>query len=459
MRAPDTFVLHHKTTCMRNTLLALLIATTAATPLTTDAQCCTTFGPWKVSPTRTHYARFKQRALNPAKYAARTTATDVRLTSVLDIDYNGAGSYDPLDSFTVSFPGTNGGVFDADQLTWLWNFDQAIGYMYGSSSYDPASMKLIQTFNTAGYVDTQRFMDWNSTTSAWENTSQTINTYNTSNDLLTATYQDWNSTTSAWENTSLETYTYSATHRTATYLTQDWNSSTMAWENNSRSTYTRDGSDRLTTDVTESWVSSAWVNSSKDTYTYDGSGNRVSDLTESWNGAAWENSGMTMSRNFVTLHQPQTIVYMDWNTTTSAFDSTNRDQWVFNSYGKPDLFYGETWNATSSAWEYSSFNIGTIFHYATYAAGVDEVATSSIKATLYPMPATDNMTIDATWNEPQAFSAAITDVSGRMYTSWSMPAASAYHEAISVGNLPPGNYILTLQGAKEKVVKQFAVVR
>ncbi len=393
--------------------------------------------------------------------AAKTTATDVRLVSVADIEYDGT-AYVPSDSFTLSYSGSMGGRYNDMEMYWDWNFDVAIGYPYASGAYGAADTRVRQHYNATLLVDTSWFDEWDGTASAWGNSMRTIFQYDGSGRLTTVTDQGWDVPTSAWGNYQRQSYTYTPGGNVATKLEEQWGSG-ASWENSSKTFYTWGSTGLRLKDSSQWWNSSAtaWDDDGRITYGYDAADNRIKQVSENWSGSAWDTTEIAYSRNFNTHHQPGITVFTQYYSFSSSWDSTRRDVYVYNSYGKPDLYYDETWFPGTGSWILTGASIGTRYHYETYTptTGILSPSVAGMDVAVYPVPANNDITISINAGTPQSFSATITDMVGRCYATWSGKAAGEHRETMPVNNMPAGNYLLTIQTRQGSVTKQFSVVR
>lgn len=403
-----------------------------------------------------HYQQM-QHALNQARRAAKATATDVRLIST-GTDYHDGTAFQPSDSVTYAYSPGKYGSFDDLWLNWKWDFDASVSYDYNGTSYDPY-WKEIVTYAPDGKMSTYISQEWNTTTSAWDNYSKDTFIYNTAGNLITGNYWEWNSGTGTWDLLYRTTYTYNAANKVLTMLQEEWDGT--AWDDLVDETYTWDASNRCTTWVVRFSFGSTWDNAIREHYSYDGSGNRTNTISENWDMMAseWDTVKYAYS-SFVTNHQPQTAITMQKNETTMLFENTDKTNYTYNSYGKPDYEFSEKWHPTTSTWAVDTYSYATRYHYETYTTNVDHITGNNVTADIYPIPAAANINVNITWNEAQRYRATITDATGRVHMSWTSPAmAKTHQETISVADLPPGNYVLTLRGDKDKVAKQFTVVR
>ncbi len=402
--------------------------------------------------------RSLHRATSTKKFASKTTATDVRLTSVANMEHDGT-ALRFTDSTTFSYLGSRGGTFDDMWLTWNWDSETGYYYEHNGTTYDPASAKMTTYYNTSGLADSFVVQQWDGT--AWLNESKTVYTYDGAGNVATYTEYERNVATGLWSNLSRVSYTYTASGKQATFIQEMWSTSGGTWENFAKNTYTWNTADQLTDILWEFWSGTAWRPSMRTTHTYDGSGNRIESENESWNTttSVWVPSYKAQSTTFDAYHQPIETTKSLWNTISAAYEQNERVRYSYNTYGKPDYEYSESWNGSS--WEVAKYDYRTRYHYEPYTtSGVNEAVNVTANALVYPIPATTTMNIDVSWTDTKQYAATITDATGRVYMSWTSPVmVNKHHEELQIGNLSAGCYILTMQGRTEKVVKQFTVVR
>jgi hypothetical protein len=164
--------------------------------------------------------------------------------------------------------------------------------------------------------------------------------------------------------------------------------------------------------------------------------------------------------SFAALHQPQTTIFKMWDGTTHTFENLFREHYTYNTYNKPDYYYDEEWDATGGSWVVDTYATVTRYHYETYTTtGLETVRDNGGVVEIFPVPAMNTLNINATWTDPQPFTVSIMDMSGKTFTTWTVAAKKQYQEAVPVNELPPGNYIISLQGGNGRVSKQFSVIR
>ncbi len=455
---PLVFIYQTQSKQMRTTTSTFILAAIAALSSSASAQVLTRahhhFNPiigHKATPKPPHL-------LHHSNLAAKTTATDERLLSSVELEYDGA-TYVPVDSTILNYTGTKGGYFDDMWYWWGWNFDVANSYEYNSPAYE-LSTRTTFTYDASGNRTIEQTEIWDGFSLSWENQSKTINTYDASNKHITAIQQDWNSSTSTWDNNQRTTYTYTSADLMESYTYEDWDASTSSWENFWKSEFTWSGTNMIG-ETGKWWTSPAWENYYRGTYTYDASDNRIAELEEYWSGTAYDTSDLNEYSSFVGSHQPQTMIYKTWDATTHTFENAGKFNITYNTGNKPVYMFEEEWDAGTSTWQPYVSSFATRYHYENYSttAGVYKVTNIGGTAQLFPVPASNNLTININWDEAQPFTATITDMCGRTHITWSVASKKQYQETLSVNQLPAGSYVLTLRGAQGTISQRFSVIK
>lgn len=408
-----------------------------------------------------HSLSSRKHASSTCRYAhsaAKTTADQARVIAGAYLEYDGTG-YAVVDSSVVKYSNGRGSTYNQNNLT--ANFDSVFTYKNTGSTFAIDSRSW-QTFDSHNNVLSSTQQNWTSWISNWRNSYNDLSTYDAANNLLTYTNQEWDTTTSAWVSYFRETNTYTTANKKATTLSEMWNSSSSAWENSYRTSNAYDASNFLISSASEMWNASTatWDSTNKSVYTTDASGNILTETTQYWNSTSgsWENVNKNIYSSY-TGSSAGSIVSQGWNPSTSAFVNSHRDNYVFNSYNQPTFTYDETWNVTSGNWERTaSNNYGERFYYQVYGtAATPNIVSNSGKATIYPVPAKDVISVNVTWNEPQAFTIVISDMAGRVISTSSITECGSYTGTIPVNDLASGNYLIKMEGANGRLVQRFVI--
>ena len=443
---------------------------------------------------------------------SKTTTVLPRLVGVTAL-YCQDPLYIPLDSAAYTYSGTRGG-----DLTHTLNYDQYSAYSYDNITgiYTGGSAQ-VQTFDVNNNIITNTtlnsaasggactnikdsnsyntnndqiaaiVMSYDTTTASWINFSEHIRTFDGSHNMLSDVYSTWLSgawvnvsgdiytydaannrltdlqqtwSAGAWVNTYNNTFTYTATNKVAIATRLYWIAATATWLNFSQTVYNYNTSDAIATQTNyyNDATTSTWTLSDRNTYNYDGTGNMTTVLTEGYEAldSSWSPEYRTMYSSF-TSGQPQQVIYQNIDITGDTLVNTTKDSLTYNTYGQKTARYTTSWYLGS--WQTLEGETGDRYCYDDYTTTVQNVSNTNCTTTVYPVPAKDMLHVSITWNEPQAFTIQIMDMSGRTVSQWQMPEAKSYDGNITISNLPPGNYILQMTGAYARSVKQIIVAK
>jgi hypothetical protein len=424
--------------------------------------------------------------------AAKTTADNAaRVIGLTFLNWNGS-AYVPLDSSSLIY-GTGRGSWYSQNGFAAVNFDMATSYTYVGSSYNN-DMRSTQTFdasnNILSYTEqawinwianwrndyqelytydamrnvlTNTSQGWDTTTLMWINSNRTTNTYTAANKLATSVQESWNNTTSAWENGYRTTNAYDASNFPLNSVSEVWSSTMTTWDSAYRITYTADASGNIITELAQQYDMTfhTWINASRYTYTRDASNHLLTELYEVWDfpTAVWVNSSMTLYSAY-TGDNAGTIVYQNWDNSTSAFVNNNRDNYAYNSFNQPTFVYNETWAPSTSSWiRMANANFAQAYYYETYISTLPHIPGINGTVSVYPVPAKDALSINVTWDEPQAFTVSIADMMGRTVHSWKVNETDQYATTLPVKDFASGNYIIKMQGTGSSLIRRFVVER
>jgi len=251
---------------------------------------------------------------------------------------------------------------------------------------------------------------WNG--SAWVNSKQSTYTYDANNNRTSELYQIWNG--GGWLNHSQYFYTYDANNNITNELDQSWNGS--AWVNSYQYFYTYDANNNMTSELGQSWNGNAWVNSSQYTYTYDANNNITSLFGQSWNGSVWVNSYQY----------------------TSTYDS--------NNFAKSDSY--KQWNSagTEVTWGDSTY------YYFHTVAGINDLMAQNVSITVFPNPASDNITIETLWKSVCQRQIEILNIHGQSIKSIN---AKENHITIDISDFSSGVYIIKAKTDEGIAIRKF----
>jgi hypothetical protein len=404
--------------------------------------------------------------------------TSSRLIAEAHWSNNGV-SFTPVDSSSFNYSSARGG-----DLKTTPKFDNSYTWTYDTGAYTN-SYYYVQSFDANNNITSKIAEFWNGT--SWQNLSNTLYTYNSSNKMTTMILQNWNGT--SWAPVSQDVYSYNANGKLVIDQYQQWNSLTSMFDIASQRTYYYDASNnkinetdqvysggsptysnqwaytysatnQLLTTTFNTWTG-VWSPSTLTTNTYDSSGNMINVLYQTYDGVttSWVNSTLDIYSGFTGNHLPALDIRQNWNGTGSGtWDNAIQYMFTYNSYGQMTSSTGQSWNIVG-VFEFALGDPMANYYYQTYGT-VNEVKSITNKggdAKLYPVPSSDVLNVDLTWNEAQAASIAIYDAQGKVVRQWSTPVATSYSSTVSVNNLSEGVYFMQINGTEGQIVKKIVI--
>jgi hypothetical protein len=384
------------------------------------------------------------------------------------------------DSTAYTYLSTNRG----GDLTTTLKFDNATKWVYLSDTVSVNNLHYLQDFDVNNNLLSTVTQTWSGT--AWMNSTKALHTYNTANKLISTVMQVWD-TSGVWMNVSRNQYTYTAGGQLLSDEMQVWSSSSSAFLPSTQKVYTYSGSTgKLTNIVSQNisgtptyidqfifthnsagmpvdtiytiWNVTTFDSAYRITNLYDTSGNRTEKLYQVYGSSVWNNATLDIYRNFTSMHMPQADTFKIWNSSgTGSWVENKLYTFTYNSYGQLTSADAISWNP-GVGWEYALNDPHANYYYGPYvSSGVKPVTAIGGEANIYPVPAQNTLNIELKWNEAQAASIAILDMTGKVVRNWEVPVSAQYTSSVSVGNLAAGNYIIKISGAQGQIVKQLVV--
>ena len=390
--------------------------------------------------------------------AAKTTAANASRCIAETYAPAVSGSYVVNDSLTYAYTGTWGSygspmAYGAAPRAGL-KFATGVEYLDGGSGFAPA-FKATNSFDANRNITVQLVQQWNNITAIFDNTYQSLFTYDANNNNLTNIFQTWD--TGVWTNNGKNTYTYSG-HLVLSDLAQSWNTATATWDNSSLSTFHYNASNNQDTASYQTWNSSSstWENSSRDYYIYNADGNLIEDNTQFWNVSGWVDAGKIVYSNF-TGSNPLTSVTFQWD--GSQFIKSDSAANTYNTYGQLTDSRTQTWDTVASAWSVSDNDADLRLYYEEYTTVVQNVVNAGGTSRVYPVPAANSLSVEVNWDLPQAFIISLYNAQGMVLRQVQVPAMARYKDDLQISDLPVGNYLLKIDGARGHLEQKVVIIR
>ncbi len=204
-----------------------------------------------------------------------------------------------------------------------------------------------------------------------------------------------------------------------------------------------------------------WIDRYNKVYTYSSSGDFFSTTLLKYDtSGTWVND-IKRDYWFNKDGKDSLRIYNRW--IASKWDTATRYRYAYIS---PDLLSSviiDKWNPGTQNWEvsadtFSSFG-GHIFRFqyeAFFPTSVKSMDVAAAEMKMYPIPATDILNIETSFNENAQIAACIFSTDGRLLRKWTYKQAPHHKCTIPVADLGQGNYVLTLSDGKQPVSRIFS---
>ncbi len=285
--------------------------------------------------------------------------------------------------------------------------------------------------------------------SVWENEYQYINDLDLNSNVLLSLYMTWNTGANIWDSTGKQHYTYNSNNLQIEWWDESWQ--VNMWQKHSRYLTTYDLNDHPVTEVRQSWNGSAWIDARIVTNTFT-NGDLVNTLEQDGSSTNITNQVNTFDGN----HNKLTNIEQTWQ--NNNFVNYRKTQWTYNNFDQ--VTSDTTFSWVNNSWGYNGWNWASRYYYETYTAGINDNRQANNTLNIYPVPASNAITVEMVWDEQQPFIVAIIDMHGRQVATYSEKAAPNYKRTIDVGQLSSGNYFIKIapNGGKASY-QQFVIAR
>lgn len=198
-------------------------------------------------------------------------------------------------------------------------------------------------------------------------------------------------------------------------------------------------------------------------YTY----NTAKQLTKSeyFDGTRWLYTVEAKYDN--SNNRVEDVIYFDFykNGSNRGREKCTRKLYEYNTSGRINKFWVESWNKDSSDWKLSVdslFGSAPLVYldYGIYwPQDVPGIMQGDNNISIYPSPAAGLLTVKAEGLQPGTLDVGIYSATGQMIRTWKDENPTGdYHRTIPVQELPAGTYIFKLEGRNVSAAKRFSVV-
>ncbi len=400
-----------------------------------------------------------------------------RLVGSADYTYNGA-SYDVNDSTAYTYSAGRGG-----DLMHTLKYDMSTNWvMVGDTAYNN-NFNYLQTFDGNNNIISTITQYWDGTT--WVNWTNVLYSYNGSGQVATITHQTWNGID--WVNGTQDVFGYNTAHQLYLDQTGTWDTGLVAFTPVSQKIYYFDSASRLIQEVDQTynsaatvyeytaqymytyslitntttystWTGSGFAASYKYTDTYDSTGNLLTHLYQTYSGTAWINQTLNVYSGFTAGHMATTGIDQIWDSTgTGSWANVTMHMYTFNGNDQLTYATAESWHV-GDFWEFATGDAAARYYYQDFdPTAVKSVVTKAGNANLYPVPARGTINVDVNWNDAQAGTVTMFDMSGREVNKMNIPYGTHFNGAMQVNNLADGMYVVRISGTQGEIVKQVVV--
>jgi hypothetical protein len=409
----------------------------------------------------------------------KITAVGSRLvaeSSFSDTSHNNSRKYGISDSLHYTYPSDSTNKWNQVRFS---HFVSGKGYK-GIDHY---------SFAPDGSMADHIRLTWNEQTSAYDSLLRYINT--TSGPSTTRIFQYYEPSIPGWRNSTRITLTRDAANNVIDSTAQRWAGDSIKWstEEMHQCAYIRNGQGKVMCQVTrvgyggqwygqDSFINTyddtsghlveqikyiccygAWGLSERTTWAWDSVDRLREQINYYWIGYDGWAIGRRTSYSYDTAGNNILRYYEGWTQYPGGgragyYYPANKDTIVYNSFNQPTMEL-RFLAAGNGHWAPMSRDYAHYYYYEPYTytyiptpTAVQGAAADQASMSLSPNPAQQVISIILKWKEPQAIQGAISDISGRVYTTFTAPAVQAWNTTLWVSGLPPGNYLLSVKGSK-----------
>ncbi|RYD55324.1 MAG: T9SS type A sorting domain-containing protein [Sphingobacteriales bacterium] len=408
----------------------------------------------------------------------KPTTTISRLKSRTNFNHGAANQL--VDSSVFNYTGAR--AF-SDALG-VWSFDR--WEEYDMLTGIPANkLRTVQAFDNAGNIVTNETEKYLTSSSGWQKHQKNTYTYSGSGAVTEQTVEYWDPLKNVWLKSfkAIKNYNGAAL---ADSVFQSWDANKMAWVDVNKTVWTYDNQNRIEKILVKRAISGAWQDAQVQIHYYTTTLDKgylinllTPDTVYMWYNRYFSDGTLReqeyerkSAKKWGKAHLLAYTYDADGNLFEEkrlsfngvGYDDEQRTQMTYNSYNQIVELRPERWNGSNWVADVlnpSSPNYEQHFYYEeTFPAKVEKPACEEVRLSIYPIPATSNVTIDIATKTPTDMLMSICDVSGKLIKQWNQPAiGKQYTETISVADLAVGSYWLKVSSAYGQSGKQFSIIR
>ncbi|MCD6331708.1 MAG: T9SS type A sorting domain-containing protein [Bacteroidales bacterium] len=329
-----------------------------------------------------------------------------------------------------------------------------LGQKYIASQWVNSSRDRYE-YGDQGHLLVEYHESWNGT--QWTIASATKNEYEfDGSNIIKITILNYNLDTRQFEYKFRYLYTLNESGQIIELDGQSYNNG--EWVNLNRQFIFWLNTGRVDYMLLDMWQGGDWIHMSKMDWDYLENGGSVL-TTSSWDAGSQSYNLSIRIRNEFDTHENQTLALTqnyqdgDWTTLTSTqmtntYNNNHLTEQVTDTWriGIPGIKTG------GGSWIHTKRELFSDF--ATMGVNETELITSSFD--FFPNPATDRLTVRLSKQNTQPVEILILNLSGQVLKSfWIQPGEE--HPDLTVSDLDPGYYLLSVQGARLNMTKPLII--
>ncbi|RYE26516.1 MAG: T9SS type A sorting domain-containing protein [Sphingobacteriales bacterium] len=198
------------------------------------------------------------------------------------------------------------------------------------------------------------------------------------------------------------------------------------------------------------------------TYEYDNAGNRIQETNFGWDAA--ERKFKKLAGYIYTYTQDNKVLtklQRRYDTSGTHYtDTAELTNYTYDGFGLPHILQRKAWGSgrfPDTAYKMRYVETYTAIYELFWPTAVAEQQSTINNFTVYPVPASGNVSISGRFKEAQPLTVYINNLLGHKVKSWALAAAREYRHTFDIQNIPAGQYIITGDNGEEKVSRQFEV--
>ncbi len=359
---------------------------------------------------------------------------------------------------------------NGNMTQWMYSYlDENTGNLVGSDKEE--------YIYDANWNQTQSISyNWDNTSGKWIASSKYENTYNASGKKTLEINSRWDENSGKWDVSWKYEYNYNSNGDKTLSIDYSWEEFTKQWSANSKNEYTYDANKNMTLEIDYSNNgANQWIGTRKYALTYNPNGN-ILQTDYNWDelSGAWQS---TERHDYLrdTYGNISNENYYEWDLTASQWVATEKDEYSFNNnysinemvwpfreyeYGFSEYyqeefkhmlteFKGYGWDKTNIQWYL--YEKTMLYYSPVNITGVENISKNEVKT--YPNPATEYVVFELK-DASQPATIELTDIQGKKVIAQLLLDS----KQIVVRQLKSGMYFYTVNQNeriyKGKVVKQ-----